>query len=96
MLCNPTSLKPASNKWFTCAVMRRTWNPGQRMKNAYALLRQKELDLERVRREVDALRFVLPLLIEPPVNLPGAESATPQDNRWPLRVSGAMPAPYRQ
>jgi hypothetical protein len=34
------------------------------MKDLYQVLRQKELDLERVQREIEALRFVTPLLLE--------------------------------
>ena len=32
------------------------------MHDLYYLLRQKEMDLERVRKEIAALRFVIPLL----------------------------------
>jgi ribosomal protein S25 len=34
------------------------------MKDLYQVLRQKELDLERIRKEIEALRFVTPLLLE--------------------------------
>jgi len=34
------------------------------MKDLYQVLRQKELDIERVRKEIEALRFVTPLLSE--------------------------------
>ena len=34
------------------------------MKDLYQVLRQKELDLERIRKEIEALRFVTPLLSE--------------------------------
>jgi hypothetical protein len=34
------------------------------MKNVYEVLRQKEMDLTRVRQEVEALRYVAPLLSE--------------------------------
>jgi hypothetical protein len=36
----------------------------QNMKDLYQILRQKELDLERTRKEIDALRSVIPLLSE--------------------------------
>jgi hypothetical protein len=36
----------------------------QNMKDLYQVLRQKEADLERTRKEIDALRSVLPLLSE--------------------------------
>jgi hypothetical protein len=34
------------------------------MKDLYQLLSQKEMDIERVRREIEALHFVIPLLAE--------------------------------
>ena len=34
------------------------------MKDPYQILSQKEMDIERVRREIEALRFVIPLLAE--------------------------------
>ena len=34
------------------------------MKEPYQVLRQKEVDIERVRQEIEALHFVLPLLAE--------------------------------
>jgi hypothetical protein len=34
------------------------------MKDPYQVLRQKETDIERVRKEIDALRYVIPLLAE--------------------------------
>ena len=34
------------------------------MKDPYQVLRQKETDIERVRKEIEALRFVIPLLAE--------------------------------
>jgi hypothetical protein len=34
------------------------------MKDLYQVLSQKETDIERVRREIDALHFVIPLLAE--------------------------------
>jgi hypothetical protein len=66
------------------------------MKNLYQLLRQKELDLERVHREVTALRAVVPLLAEGndlAVN-PSGVSPSPADqtNKWPLTVGGASQA----
>ena len=36
------------------------------MRDIYQVLRQKELDLERLRQEIEALRFVTPLLSEDP------------------------------
>lgn len=34
------------------------------MKDLYQILREKELDIERVRKEIEALRFVTPMLSE--------------------------------
>ena len=34
------------------------------MKDLFRVLRQKELDIERVRKEIEALHFVIPLLAE--------------------------------
>lgn len=34
------------------------------MKDPYQVLRQKETDIERVRKEIEALHFVIPLLAE--------------------------------
>jgi hypothetical protein len=34
------------------------------MKDVYAVLRQKEADIERVRREIQALLFVVPMLVD--------------------------------
>jgi hypothetical protein len=34
------------------------------MKDVYEVLKQKELDVERVRKEIEALHFVIPLLVE--------------------------------
>jgi hypothetical protein len=34
------------------------------MHDLYQVLRQKEMDLERVRNEIEALKFVIPLLRE--------------------------------
>jgi hypothetical protein len=36
----------------------------QNMRDLYQVLRQKELDLERTRKEIEALRSVIPLLSE--------------------------------
>jgi hypothetical protein len=60
------------------------------MRNLNEVLRQKERELARVRQEVEALRFVAPLLFEredqfaDPRDL--AWPATLPKNRWPLEV----------
>jgi hypothetical protein len=41
-----------------------TLRPGETMKNVYEVLRQKEMELTRLEKEVEALRLVAPLLSE--------------------------------
>lgn len=63
------------------------------MKDVYAVLLQKEKDLQRVRREIEALRLVLPLLSEEPGQSPQAvdvsASTAPQANKWPVEIREA-------
>ena len=42
------------------------------MTNLYQVLRQKEMAIERVRKEIEALQFVIPMLVEDtqPVSAP--------------------------
>ena len=59
------------------------------MKDPHEVLRQKEMDMDRVRREVQALRGVIPLLEEQalhPVEMMERATSSPsiQRNRWPL------------
>ncbi|MBZ5599072.1 MAG: hypothetical protein LAN83_12205 [Acidobacteriia bacterium] len=60
------------------------------MKDAYAVLRQKEKEILRVRREIEALRAIIPLLSEEQGQSPQTtEVSTPtarQTNKWPLEV----------
>jgi hypothetical protein len=54
------------------------------MKDLYQVLRQKELDIERIRKEIEALRFVTPLLSEDRAadkNARTSSVATPFDPR---------------
>ena len=70
------------------------------MKNIYEVLREKEMDLARLRTEVDALRFVAPLLADR-IAEPGDDGIvrspdlawTPalQKNKWPLKVGDPAP-----
>lgn len=55
-------------------------NPGaQAMKNVYEVLRQKEMELTRLEKEVEALRVVAPLLSEEKESLSDmGKSALPQ------------------
>jgi hypothetical protein len=70
------------------------------MKDIYEVLRSKEMDLVRLRTEVDALRFVAPLLadlIAEPSEVDGVRQPdllwTPalQKNKWPLKVGHPAP-----
>lgn len=65
------------------------------MKNIYEVLRSKEMDLVRLRTEVDALRLVVPLLAELIADSSEVGAATRPDvvwrpalqkNKWPLKV----------
>jgi hypothetical protein len=65
------------------------------MRNLHEVLREKETDLARVRLEVEALRFVAPLLFEQSDQFRNSSdrqwSETPPGNRWPLEVDGTAP-----
>jgi hypothetical protein len=67
------------------------------MKNVYEVLRQKELELSRLEKEVEALRVAAPLLSEddtadnhdkPSLTSSRAVNATPQPDHsgWDVRV----------
>jgi hypothetical protein len=60
--------------------------PGEPMKNVYEVLRQKEMELTRLEKEVEALRLVAPLLSE--------EKESISDITKPLAaaVNGPQPA----
>jgi hypothetical protein len=70
------------------------------MKNIYEVLREKEMDLARLRTEVEALRFVAPLLADqsgepndsPGVRRPDAAwSPAVEKNKWPLKMGDPAP-----
>jgi hypothetical protein len=70
------------------------------MKNIYEVLREKEMDLVRLRTEVEALRFVAPLLSDHGPQSGEVQSASRPDlgwspslakNKWPLKVGDATP-----
>jgi hypothetical protein len=72
------------------------------MKNVYEVLRQKEMELTRLEKEVEALRVVAPLLSEeketisdmPKPALATAVNAGPQPTaRIPIPTSPTIPAP---
>lgn len=58
------------------------------MKDPYAVMLQKEKDIQRLRGEIEALRSVLPLLADE--SLSTEESSVRldplQNNKWPLEI----------
>ena len=74
--------------------------PGAPMKNVYEVLRQKEMELTRLEKEVEALRLVAPLLSEDKESSSDMKPALatavngPQTTaRIPVQTSQAIPAP---
>jgi hypothetical protein len=71
------------------------------MKNVYEVLRQKEMELTRLEKEVEALRVVAPLLSEekepvsemPKAVLPTAVNGPQATTRMTIPASAAIPAP---
>src|SRR5260370_8505736 len=67
------------------------------MKNVYEVLRQKEMELTRLEKEVEALRLVAPLLSEEKeMNLEMAKSVLPtavNGPHPPIRIPSPPPAP---
>ena len=71
------------------------------MKNVYEVLRQKEMELTRLEKEVEALRLVAPLLSEEkePVSeiaksvLPPAVNGPQPTARIPVPTTPTIPAP---
>ena len=71
------------------------------MKNVYEVLRQKEMELTRLEKEVEALRLVAPLLSEEgkeavtEMSKPALATAVngPQTARIPVATPPAIPAP---
>jgi len=74
------------------------------MKNVYEVLRQKELELARLEKEVEALRVAAPLLSDDKESMLEATSnkptlATPTTTQQPIRIPqaavNASPQPAR-
>lgn len=74
------------------------WRP---MKNVYEVLREKEMHLARLRTEVDALRFVVPLLADRNAEVGDDHILDQPDlawtpalhkNKWPLKVGNPAPS----
>ena len=47
------------------------------LNDLYQVLRQKEMDIERVRKEIEALQFVIPMLADDGIDSPSPVSALP-------------------
>jgi hypothetical protein len=59
------------------------------VKDVWSVLRQKESDLMRVHAEVEALRFVIPLLADGSESPDGTDlfsASSDQGNKWPLEL----------
>ncbi len=56
------------------------------MKDLYAVLLEKEQEVKRLRKEVEALRNVLPLLAEDSTE---PHKPDPASNKWPIEITGA-------
>jgi len=65
------------------------------MRNVHEVLRQKELELTRVRQEVEALRCVAPMLTEPRrTQTAHSPSELQKTNRWPLQIEESPPESF--
>jgi len=67
------------------------------MKNVYEVLRQKEMELTRLEKEVEALRLVAPLLSEEKeamsdMGKPALATAVNGPQRIPVQTAPAMPS----
>jgi len=64
------------------------------MKDVYQVLREKELDVTRVRKEVEALRFAIPLLMEGADSMnvvaPAPQLPSGHINRWPINIETGL------
>ena len=64
------------------------------MKDVYQVLREKELDVTRVRKEVEALRFAIPLLAEGADSMnfaaPAPQLPSGHINRWPINIETGL------
>jgi hypothetical protein len=100
------SLENLDNTSNSAKVPDRFRNPNhsagaQDMKNVYEVLRQKEMELTRLEKEVEALRLVAPLLSEEKENasettksaLPTAVNGPQATTRMAVPASPSIPAP---
>jgi len=79
-------------------VLQRIPTGAQAMKNVYEVLRQKELELARLEKEVEALRVAAPLLSEDKEPVPEAVNskptlASPNPAQQPIRIPQPAAAP---
>lgn len=86
------------NTGNSAKVQKRFLNPTQfagtqDMKNVYEVLRQKEMELTRLEKEVEALRVVAPLLSEEKENAEASKSALPTAVNGPTPTRMSVPAP---
>ncbi|MGC2403340.1 MAG: hypothetical protein WA510_26355 [Acidobacteriaceae bacterium] len=65
------------------------------MKDVFAVLYQREMDLERVRKEIEALRAVIPLLGEETPSVQAVADRFPlasaDSDKWPLERRASTP-----
>jgi hypothetical protein len=61
------------------------------MKNIYEVLRQKEMEMERIKMELQALRIAAPLLDEEPLLEPGLTIPMPPVQTYPAAQPKTMP-----
>jgi hypothetical protein len=69
------------------------------MKDVYAVLLQKEKDIARVRREIEALHLVASLISDDPPQTSFTTDLSPSGrsaNKWPLTVQEAGQTGQRQ
>ena len=62
------------------------------MKNVYEVLRQKELELTRLEKEVEALRVAAPLLSEEKESISEAPKPTLTTPQQPIRIPAPVAA----
>jgi len=62
------------------------------MKNVYEVLRQKELELTRLEKEVEALRVAAPLLSEEKESMAEAPKPTLTSTQQPIRIPAPVAA----
>jgi len=64
------------------------------MKDIYQVLRDKEQAVARLRQEVEALRFCLPLLIEGETPALAGQPLPARSSHWPAEAGTPSSKPY--